>query len=95
MNKLIGCFERVEGRLCVESDGSEKLEADIPASCTDSLFSKPPQSGMACGFNRSMQQVGQIVQRVFHSLAFFLDADLISSPRHLAWLASKQRGLSP
>jgi hypothetical protein len=31
----------------VESDGSEKLEADIPASCTDSLFSKPPQSGMA------------------------------------------------
>jgi hypothetical protein len=23
------------------------LEADIPASCTDSLFSKPPQSGMA------------------------------------------------
>jgi hypothetical protein len=33
--------------MCVESDGSEKLEADIPASCSDSLFSKPPQSGMA------------------------------------------------
>jgi hypothetical protein len=23
------------------------LEADIPASCTDTLFSKPPQSGKA------------------------------------------------
>jgi hypothetical protein len=32
---------------CAESDGSEKLEADIPAGCTDCLFSKPPQSGMA------------------------------------------------
>jgi len=32
---------------CVESDGSEKLEADISASYTDFLFSKSPQSGMA------------------------------------------------
>jgi hypothetical protein len=40
-------FGEYEVPLCVESDGSEKLEADIPASCSDSLFSKPPQSGMA------------------------------------------------
>ena len=40
-------YRSYEGQLCVESDGSKKLEADIPASCTDSLFSKPPQSGMA------------------------------------------------
>jgi len=33
--------------MCVEGDGSKKLKADIPAGCTDSLFSKPPQSGMA------------------------------------------------
>ena len=33
--------------VCVESDGSEKLEADIATGWTDSLFSKPPQSGMA------------------------------------------------
>jgi len=32
---------------CVESAPSKFSEADIPASCTDSLFSKPPQSGMA------------------------------------------------
>lgn len=31
----------------VVSAGSAKLEADIPASCTDSFFCKPPQSGMA------------------------------------------------
>jgi hypothetical protein len=31
----------------VESDGSEKLEADIPSGCTDSLFRKSPASGKA------------------------------------------------
>jgi hypothetical protein len=36
-----------KGRVCVESDGSKKLKADIPASCIDSLFSNPPQSAMA------------------------------------------------
>ena len=38
---------RTELLFRVESDDSKKLEADVPASCTDSLFSKPPQSGMA------------------------------------------------
>ena len=33
--------------LCFVSDGSKKMEADIPVSYTESLFSKPPQSGMA------------------------------------------------
>jgi len=42
-------------QLCVESDGSKKMEADIPVSYTESLFSKPPQSGMAGGLNWSMQ----------------------------------------
>ena len=32
---------------CVESDGSKKLKADIPAGRTDRLFLKPPQSGLA------------------------------------------------
>jgi hypothetical protein len=43
-----------DGQLSVESDGSEKLKADIPASRTDSLFSKPPQSGMAENRNFKM-----------------------------------------
>jgi hypothetical protein len=38
---------RIDCLLCVESDGSKNLEPDIPASRTDSLFSKPAQSGMA------------------------------------------------
>ena len=33
--------------LCFVSDGSKKMEADIPVSYTESLFSKPLQSGMA------------------------------------------------
>jgi hypothetical protein len=32
---------------CVESDGSKKLKADIPAGRTDHLFLKSPQSGLA------------------------------------------------
>jgi len=34
-------------QLSVESDGSKQLEADLPASFTETLFSKPPQSGKA------------------------------------------------
>jgi hypothetical protein len=33
--------------LCVESDCLKNLEADIAAGWADSLFSKPPASGMA------------------------------------------------
>ncbi len=33
-----------------------------------------------CGFNRSMQQFGGIVRRVFRSLVFFLGAHSISLP---------------
>jgi len=40
-------FSKCEGQFSVESDGSEKLEADIPAGCIDSLFIRLPQSGMA------------------------------------------------
>ncbi len=36
-----------------------------------------------------MQHIGQIFQPVFRSLAFFLGADLIALPFHLAWLANK------
>jgi hypothetical protein len=32
--------------VCVVSDGSEKLQADMPAGCIDSLFIRSPQSGM-------------------------------------------------
>ncbi len=39
-------------------------------------------SGVHGGFNRWMQQIGQIVQLVFHSLVFFLDDRLIVLPIH-------------
>ena len=43
----------------------------------------------AGGFNRWTQQIGEIVQRVFRSLAFSLGGYLVASLLHLAWLASR------
>jgi hypothetical protein len=43
----------------------------------------------ACGFNRWTQQIGEIVQRVFRSLAFSLGGYLVASLPHLVWLASR------
>jgi len=68
---------------------------ELPLDIQRSRYSPPAESdnlrvpAMACGFNRSMQRLVQIFQLVFHSLAFFLGADLIVSPPHLAWLVSK------
>src|SRR5882672_1921513 len=45
-------------------------------------------SGNDCGFNRSTQQIVDIVQQVFRSLVFSLGDHLISSQLHLASLAS-------
>jgi hypothetical protein len=37
----------LEGRVSVESDGSEKLKADIPAGYADSIFRQSPASAKA------------------------------------------------
>jgi hypothetical protein len=42
--KLLSSFRK---SVCVESDGSKKLEADIAAGCIDSLFRKSPATAMA------------------------------------------------
>jgi hypothetical protein len=42
-----------------------------------------------CGFNRWTQQIGEIVQGVFRSLAFSFGGYLGASILHLAWLASR------
>jgi hypothetical protein len=41
-----------------------------------------PMTGLRCGFNRWMQRIGEIVQRVFRSLVFSLGAHSISALRH-------------
>ena len=51
----------------------------------------PRTSALGCGFNRSMQQIVDIVRRVFRSLVFSLGDHLISWPLHLAWLASRPK----
>jgi hypothetical protein len=38
---------QIEGRVCVESDGSKKLKADLPAGYADYIFRKSPASGKA------------------------------------------------
>src|ERR1700730_509206 len=48
-----------------------------------------------CGFNRWTQQIGEIVQRVFRSLAFSLGGYLVASLLHLAWLASRWKYTFP
>ena len=61
------------------------------SQCGDqlSLIEVGWMTGSDCGFNRWTQQIGEIVQRVFRSLAFSLGGYLVASLLHLAWLASR------
>jgi len=54
--------------------------ASDSTSATRKYQPHPWMAGFGCGFNRSMQQFGGIVRRVFRSLEFFLGADSISLP---------------
>src|SRR5438876_4293025 len=54
----------------------------------DDLEGTQRMSALDCGFNRSTQQIVDIVQRAFRSLVFSLGDHLISSQQHLASLAS-------
>jgi hypothetical protein len=67
-----------------QSDDSEFFEAAIPAVPTQYpfKFKKSPLTAKACGFNRSTQQIGQIVQPVFRSLVFFSDVHSIAGLLH-------------
>jgi len=60
---------------------SKGLDSVIRFSCVS-------MSASRLGFNRWMQQIGQIVLPVFGSLMFFSGVHSISSPLHLAELAS-------
>ena len=39
------------------------------------------EHAIGCGFNRWMQQIGDIVRQVFRSLESFLGAHLVAAPR--------------